>query len=249
MHRISAAVLTAMLLVGAAAPAGAQEKGDGDWKYGLAVYLWGAGIEGTSQVGPVSAPVNIAFSDALDNLSSALMLHFEAQKNRWGVMVDAFHIGLDPSAALANGASLNLDITNNIVEVGGLYQPSETGNFQIIFGARFSDFELEGSVPGIGGRTIADESWVDGFVGGRFLVPFGASERWRLRARGDIGAGDSALVWNAVLGIDYRFSDRVAGMLGYRWLDYDYDNDQVGRDRFVYDVRYEGPALAVSFNW
>ena len=63
------------------------------------------------------------------------------------------------------------------------------------------------------------------------------------------GAGDSDLVWNAVLGIDYRFSNRVAGLLGYRWLDYDYDNGKSGADRFGYDVTYEGPAAAVVFNW
>ena len=78
-------------------------------------------------------------------------------------------------------------------------------------------------------------------------MPFGSSENWRFRARGDIGAGDSDLVWNAVLGLDYRFSNRIAGLLGYRWLDY--DNGQPGPNRFTYDVTYEGPAAALIFNW
>jgi hypothetical protein len=235
--------------MGFIAPVGAQEKGPNDWKYGIAIYLWGTGIEGTSQIGPVTAPVNITFSDALDNLSSALMLHFEAQKNWWGFMADLMHIGLDPEATLPSGASLTLDTTNNIVELAGIYQAAE--NFQLLFGMRFTDFELEGKVPGVASRNIADESWTDGFIGGRLLVPFGGSENWRLRARGDIGAGDSNLVWNAVLGIDYRFSNRVAGLLGYRWLDYDYDydNGKTGADRFSYDVTYEGPAVALAFTW
>lgn len=242
---LCAMALTAVL----AAPAGAQEKGPDEWKYGLAVYLWGTGIEGTSQIGPVTAPLNITFSDALDNLSSALMLHFEAQKGQWGFMADVMHIGLDPEASLPNGASLTLDTTNNIVELAGLYQPAASEVFQLLFGVRFTEFELEGTVPGVASRTIADESWVDGFIGGRLLVPFGSSENWRFRARGDIGTGDSDLVWNAVLGIDYRFSNRVAGLLGYRWLDYDYDNGAPGANRFAYDVTYEGPAAALVFNW
>ena len=44
-----------VLMAGIMAPAGAQENGPSDWKYGIAVYLWGTGIEGTSQVGPVTA--------------------------------------------------------------------------------------------------------------------------------------------------------------------------------------------------
>ena len=55
--------LALMMLV--MTPAGAQEKGPNDWKYGIAIYLWGTGIEGTSQIGPVSAPVSITFSDTL----------------------------------------------------------------------------------------------------------------------------------------------------------------------------------------
>jgi hypothetical protein len=240
-------LLAIALVLGFTAPVGAQEKGPNDWKYGIAIYLWGTGIEGTSQIGAATAPVDITFSDALDNLSSALMLHFEAQKNQWGFLVDFMHVGLDPEASLPNGASLTLDTTNNIFDVAGLYQA--TDNFQVLLGLRFTEFELEGIVPGVASRTIADESWTDGFVGGRLLVPFGSNEKWRFRARADVGAGDSDLVWNAVLGIDYRFSNRVAGLLGYRWLDYDYDNGKSGADRFGYDVTYEGPAAAVVFNW
>ena len=249
MKKSLVSLLLVFLAAASITPASAQQKGPNDWQYNLAIYLWGTGIEGETQVGPVTAPVSIEFSDALDNLSSALMLHFEAQKNRWGLFVDVMHIGLDPSSALPNGATLDIDLTNNVYELGGLYAPAESPNFRFIFGLRFFDLELEGTVPGISSQTIVDENWVDGFVGGRIVAPMGSSEKWWFRARGDIGTGDSDFVWNALLGVDYHFSDRVTGLFGYRWLDYDYDNEKVGLNHFAYDARYEGPLMAIAFNW
>ncbi|GAF89011.1 unnamed protein product [marine sediment metagenome] len=77
MNRLRLVLITSMLAA-CINVANAQEKGPDDWKYAFGIYLWGTGIEGTAGLGPATAPINITFSDALDNLSSALMLHFEA---------------------------------------------------------------------------------------------------------------------------------------------------------------------------
>ncbi len=236
-------------MIGIMGSAYAQNKNPNEWNSTLGVYLWATGIKGTTQIGPVTAPIDITFSDALDNLSSVLTLHYEAQKNQWGLMADVMHIGLDPSAALPGDASLNIELANNIVDLGGIYQPSELENFQFLFGLRFTELEIEGAVPGVAGRNIVDENWTDGFVGGRFLVPFGNNGIWRFLARGDIGTGDSDFVWNTHLAIDYTFSDRIGGLLGYRWLDYDYDNGESGSTHFNYNVTYEGPTAALLFTW
>ena len=245
MRKLRLGLIVAVLVAGFTGIANAQEKGPDDWKFTLGIYLWGTGLEGTSQIGPVTAPINITFSDALDNLSTVLTLHFEAQRGKWGFLADAMHIGLDPSSTLPNGAQLNLDITNNIFELGGIYSATET--IDVLFGVRVSEFELEGSIPPALSGTIADETWTDGFVGGRAVFPF--AKNWRFRVRGDIGAGDSDFVWNAILAVDYRFNNTVSGFLGYRWLDYDYDNGEAGPNRFTYDIRYEGPLGAVVFHW
>lgn len=246
MKKLRSYALATAILIGIATPATAQDEG---WDHSLTVYLWAVGLEGESQIGPITAPINITFSDALDNLSSVLTLHYEAQKGQWGFLFDINHVGLDPQATLPSGASLDLDITNNIIELGGIYQPDASGNFEILAGLRFSEFELVGTVPGIAGRTIADERWVDGFIGGRVVTPMGESGKWGFRGRFDVGTGDSDLVLNAILGFDYRFNDRVSGLFGYHWLDYDYDNEESGPNRFTYDITYDGPVAAIAFHW
>lgn len=240
-------LLAFAFLLGANVPATAQEKGPDDWNVGFAIYLWGTGIEGTSQLGPVTAPISISFSDALDNLSSVLTLHFEARKGKWGFLADVMHIGLDPESTLASGATLNLDLTNNIVDVAGTYRPNPSGIFEFLLGLRFTELELEGNISAGPSGTIIDESWTDVIVGGRVIAPI--SDNWRFIGRVDIGAGDSDLVWNVMASIGYRFSNRVSALLGYRWLDYDYDNGNAGPNRFVYDVRYQGPLGALIFTW
>ena len=236
--------LAALFLVGATTPAAnAQDK----WEFTLApLYLWATGIEGESQIGPITAPVNITFSDALDNLESILTLHFEANKGQWGVIADTMHIGLAPESTLPTGAALAIDITNNIYELGGIYRPNPSGAVELLFGVRASDFKLETTVAPAPKRTIADESWIDAYIGLRAAAQL--SEKWKFMIRGDIGAGDSDFVWNAVATIDYRFTKNFSVLAGYRWLDYDYETG-TGASRFTYDVTYQGPALAAVFYW
>jgi len=41
---------------------------NGEWEYVLApLFLWAQGMEGTSSVGPVTAPLDVTFEDALSN--------------------------------------------------------------------------------------------------------------------------------------------------------------------------------------
>ena len=59
--------------------------GDG-WKYGVAVYLWGAGMGGRTTTG---SDIDVSFGDLLDNLKMAFMGIFGARNGRWGDMADA----------------------------------------------------------------------------------------------------------------------------------------------------------------
>jgi len=242
MSKILQIVLPALLLGFLSVPASAQDK----WEHTLVpFYLWASGIEGQSQLGPATAPVSIAFSDALEHLDTALTVHYEAKKGKWGVLADLYHLSLQPQGTLPNGASAGIDLTNTIYELGGIYRPGPEG-LDVLFGLRGMDLNMEGGIGGSPKRTLVDETWLDAFVGIRKNFAF--TQKASFTFRGDIGAGDSNFVWNAALLFNYKFNDRISMFGGYRWLDYDYENGS-GRDRFAYDVTYEGPAIALSFDW
>lgn len=217
------------------------------WKHTLVpLYLWASGIEGTTQLGPVSAPVSIEFRDALDNLDSGLTLHYEANKGNIGFLADVFYLKLTPEGVLPNGAPAGIDLSNTIIEVGGIYRPEIGNGLEFLYGLRSTQLELEAGIGGAPKTTLADQDWLDAFVGLRQTVSL--SENTSFTVRGDIGAGDSDFVWNLALLVDYRFNKNVSIFGGYRFLDYDYDQG-TGPNRFAYDVTYEGPAVALRFDW
>lgn len=238
-NKILFAVLTAGALV---LPAKAEEQ----WRHTLApLYLWASGIEGTSQIGPISAPISIKFEDAVSNLDSGLTLHYEANKGKYGFLADYYYLNLKPEGYLPNGAPAGVDLSNTIIELGGIYRPDAMNGVEVLYGLRSTNLELDASIGGRS-RNLIDENWIDFFAGLRGTVDF--TDKFSFTGRGDIGAGDSDLVWNLSLLLNYSFTDNVALMGGYRWLDYDYDQGG-GPDRFAYDVTYEGPAIALRFDW
>lgn len=239
----SSLMLLSILMLGPFTPVSAEE----GWKHTLVpLYLWATGVEGSAQIGSIEAPVSINFEDALDNLDTAFTVHYEARKGRWGMLVDIFHLSLAPEGLLPNGVPLGVSLTNNIYELGGTYRPDAMNGVDVIFGLRGVDFELEASVSPVAKTSLANETWVDGFVGLRANI--GLSDKFSFMVRGDVGTGASDFVGNAVLILDYRFNKNVSMFGGYRWLTYDYETGS-GRDHFAYDVTYEGPAIALRFDW
>jgi len=239
--------INAALLVILAVTFVGQVSAEEEWEHTLSpLYLWAVGMEGESQIGPVTAPVSVEFSDALDNLDTILTFHYEAHKGQWGLLVDFMHISLDPESTLPTGAPAGVDLTNNIIELGGLYRFSESDSTELIFGLRFSEFELDATIGPMPKATLADESWLDGFVGLRTTIP--VSDQGKFILRGDVGGGDSNFVWNAMAVYDHRFKENFSAVIGYRWLDYDFETGS-GPSRFTYDITYEGPILGAVFYW
>jgi hypothetical protein len=87
-------------------------------------------------------------------------------------------------------------------------------------------------------------SWTDLFAGVLWRPKLG--DRWTFSGRFDIGVGGSNLVWNAVGAIDYRLGKWASIFAGYRYLDYDYDNQNSGAKL---DMSLGGPLVGFNFFW
>lgn len=218
------------------------------WQSTLSLYAWGMNIDGTSSLGPVDNDVDLNFKDdLLDNLAGALMIHYEAKKNKLTIFGDYLYADLDPKTELPNGAEIDIDFKNKMWELGAAWDLTDsTANttWQIIGGIRSNkqEFRLQVGSPVL---VSVNETWYDGFIGGRVRAPFGKS--WHFVGRADIGAGDSDSVWNALAALDWRYAKWGSLMFGYRWLDYDYDNGKSGSDRYAYDALQYGVVGALNF--
>lgn len=215
------------------------------WEYSLAPYLWGAGLDGRLEVGPVTAPIDVSFSDILENLDSGLLAHFEATKDEgpWTILADLVFLELGTETT---GAETEVEQT--IFEVGGAYGVAD--DVEALFGARLVDIGTDVEIFGpLGGPLLSVESdldWVDPFIGARWSPRI--NDTWSFKGRADVGGFGigSELTWNAALTFLWQASDKVTVGLGYRLMDIDYEDEG---PRFVYDVQLGGALVGVGFNF
>ena len=222
-----------------------------NWQFNLApFYLWAISIDGDMKSGPITAPVDVPFSDVFDNLEAAFIVHFESMyNNQWGFLVDVNYLDLESDMTLPTGISQNVDLNMTLAEFSGLYRTQrEAHTFDVVFGLRYVD--MENTVTEVGGPTVMDVSkdWLDPLIGGRWI--WGFADDWSLIVRGDIGGFGvgSDFSWQALGIVEWQPFNHVSFLAGYRALDMDYE-DGSGKDRFNYDATAHGPVLGLNFKW
>jgi hypothetical protein len=228
------------------------------WQFSGAIYLWGAGMGGTTIGG---SEVEFSFSDLLDNLEMAFMGAFAARKNKWSLLADVIYLdlGADKTADLSVPVgpiqvpvttSVSLDVESWVLHFAGGYNLYSEGKtrLDLIGGVRYLDLsmdmflQLQSLGPGQS-RTVSESltAW-NGIVGLKGHASLG--ERWFLPYYVDVGGGDSKLTWQATAGIGFR-AGRVWDLaLVYRHLEWDLDSTLV-----IDDINFSGPTLGVIFRW
>ncbi len=222
------------------------------WQNTLApLYIWGVSMDGTMTSGPVTAPLEVEFSDAISELEGILTIHYEGAKGNWGIIADYSFLNLGPTADIpGTSVAVEVDMENTIAEVAGLYRFGANNPWQLLAGIRRYklDITIAGlpSPPAPASKITIDETLEDLFFGGRYIQPI--NDNWSFTGRVDVGSGDSDIVWNAFAAFDYQFTDLLSGYVGWRVLDYEVDKGS-GADRFKYDMNHSGPLLALAFHW
>jgi hypothetical protein len=226
------ALLSSILIVGPSLAQAEESDANSGWQFAIAPYLWGADIGGKGQRGN---SVDISFDDLFDNLESALMVSFEARKNKWMILGD--YIYLDVAAG---NQVLTMNLKSKVVHLAGgynLYQ--EKSSLDLIFGVRNLDLDLDLSTPGSFSQS---GNILDGIIGVKGQL--GLSKRWYLPYYFDIGTGDSDFSWQATAGASFRAAKWVDLTLVYRHLEWD-----LGKDKPVAELNFSGPAFGAIFRF
>ena len=235
----------------------ADDHKKGDWQYAIEPYVLATSISGDTSAGRVAGvPVDVDFSDILENLEMAGMLHFEAaHRSGWGLILDYGFMDLGADKSVALGGILDAGVKQGILEAIATRQIDvNSGSLEALAGIRRWDNKVKVSLdPMIWSGSVSkriDEDWIDPVVGLRWTTEF--AQDWRLRMRGDIGGfGVGAdFTWSASATAIYGISDRFELEFGYRALDVDYDNEKGSGDgRFVYDTTTHGPLVGLIINF
>ena len=225
---------------------------NGEWEYSLApLFLWAQGIEGTSALGPTEAPLDITFKDALSNLEGTFTIHFEMKRDALTLFTEYQYVNLGPEAVGPMGGTLNIDFKDTIGELGIAYWVfgTEKTNWEVLAGARYTKQKLDVSIEDGPQLIKVSNDWWVGFLGGRMSATL--SEKWTFIGRVDfgVGSGDTNRIWNLNAMFDYRFRHWGSAFVGYKWMDYNYDNGKAGLDRYGYDATQQGPLIGLNIHW
>jgi hypothetical protein len=254
---LSVAALSALTTLVAPDRAGAEGLFEG-WSQGaVTIYGWLPGMEG-AQEGPSGEPiVSLDSVSVLDLLDFAFMGTAEIRRDRVGLVFDLEYadLGADGTArgALipgADAASASVDTTLLMATGAAAYRVVEQDRswVDVYGGLRFTsvDAGFTARVPALDFRfdrsTSAD--WVDGIVGVRGRMPLG--ERFGVTGLADVGGfglgSGSDLTWQVQATLDYSFSERFVGRLGYRYMSIDYDSSDL-----KLDIDLSGPLVGLTW--
>lgn len=241
-----------------------------DWQFALTPYVWLPNVEGTGtfetppdsggqpefEIGPV---------DYLEHLDFVLMLAGEARKGNWSLRADIVYVDFGdqrssvrsvtgPGGAVEipvnTGTTISLDGLEGQATIGYALVSEPSLSLEILGGFRFLDvsFDLDWQFDGPlnllpqSGRFSQSVKPLDAIIGaqGRFGLGNG---NWFAPFHFDVGAGDSDLTWQLLVGVGYAFSWGDL-LLAYRHLEYDQ-----GHGDLLEGVRLSGPAVGVSFRF
>ena len=236
--------LVVVLLLSLATPVSAQEKSADDWQFGTQVYLWGATLKLHNAAGD---PVAFTFGDILKNLDLAAMVTFDARKNKFSMLADVIYMDLskdfkrDEFMGKPVEGKLTVGMQAWVLNLIGGYNLIDSGKnqFDIAAGARFLDVEVPVTIKLNDKKTkttSGDSGW-DGVIGlkGRHNFPDGHYFNYYA----DIGGGYSKLTWQTAVNFAYDYK-KFTGVVGYRYLKWNFKNDQPALDDLVIHGPYAG---------
>ena len=228
------------------------------WKFVIAPYIWGVGLNGNTEVGPYNVPVHQTFGDIVNKLDIAGMLYFSASKNKVGVFVDALYSKISTSASddgISAKATNNYGIFTNAVTYEAYKQYFSHPGSEIIvtpyIGARetINDTTINASYGHITDSVSGNYTWVDPVAGARVDLQF--NHNWSFVFFGDGGAISSTNYTYRVEGLfGYKpTSFKTARFyLGYQLLREDYTTGS-GLKTFGWNMNNFGPVLGVAFRF
>ena len=172
------------------------------------------------------------------------------------ITVPGVPVPIPVSATLNANTRTDLDGLVWMIAGGFSLQESESSSLDVIAGVRYFstdvttswDLTVDITTPGgtvvlpAQGSIASDLDIWDGIIGVRGYSKIG-SGKWSVPYHFDVGAVDSELTWNAMLGLsrEYGWGDLV---IAYRHLDYDQDANGL-----LQNFSFSGPGIGARFNF
>jgi hypothetical protein len=245
----------------ASAAAQTAPRGDADkWQFEITPYLFAAGMNGKTGIGPVTANVDMSFDEIRKNLDQGFMALFEARKGPWTYGLEGVYFKLKDEAAkswqgpLGSTGTLDATMTEQLYQLTAGYRVlDEHTKVDVLGAARYTQLDAGLNLvvttgppllPDGSSSISGSQSWWDPVIGVRVLKPL--SDAWTLVGYADYGGFGigSDPTYQLLAGVNWQFSKSVSAKAGYRYLYQDYQNGS-----FVWDMKSSGYYLGAGFRF
>jgi hypothetical protein len=226
----------------------AQDSSSFNWS--ITPYLWATetAVDLTFRDADIGAG-EISFSDLLDVLDAAFMIHVEGGGGNWSAFGDLTYLKTSDSSE-RTVFIVDSDSKQLFLDGAVAWWPGGGGsNFNLYGGLRHSGFDdrytfrLAVDNTPVGERRSTKE-YYDALIGLRYR--FDLSERWALLTRADTSFGDSEgtvlLQANLAWAVGKRRQNRV--MLGYQYKTAEFTDGDL-----TLDFDYRGPLAGFNFRF
>lgn len=210
------------------------------WQFSVTPYLWFTSIEGELTSG---GDTTIQPDEILNDLEFGLLLGGEVRKGKILGAADFVFLKMSDSDTIdipggPSGVDADLDLESWVVNLFGGYNLADSDRLLLdaVAGARYLYMGMDLNLTGIGSGSDSANVW-NGVIGARGMAKLGKG--FFIPYHFDIGAGDSDLTWQALLGLGYNLSN-INFMLAYQHLTFDQGNDAID------ELTISGPALGVE---
>jgi len=250
MRKIPLLALVWLLTAIAASPAAAQAPPADGWKFTVAPYLFGAGMNGTTAIKGQELTVDASFSDILDHLKFGAMGLVVARKGNWGFGGDAIWMSLGANGTSPGPVAItgSADLNQGAFSFYGLRRLAPVAD--LMFGGRVNTLQADLRFDGPGQRSAdGSKTWFDPIVGLQLHTPE-SGKRWHAQVYTEIGGFGvgSTFTWQVFPTFGVNLAKWVSIDFGYRWLAIDYTSGD-GATLFKYDLVLQGPVLGFAFKF
>lgn len=233
--------------------------GTPNWALQITPYIWASGLKGeVSPFGPgPTVGVNRSFSEGRDGLNVAGFVNIWGRYDRFVLSANVMYTDTSDSNIYRFPGTAQLpaiDVTGDIDTrqfmgtFQGGYRVLDTPDLTLdaLGGVRLWHISNEITASGLGRSESYHESfsWVDPVIGSRLFM--NVSNRLSLQAQVDVGGFGvgSDLTWSFLTTVNYILTENLSLSAGYKVLDVDYKHRG-----HVYDVRFSGPVLGLTYRF
>ncbi len=220
-----------------------------NWRVGISLYGWFAGLHGTVGVAGHNAGIHVPFSDLFHALVFEVPIAVEADKGRFVMPIDFLWMRFNVNNALPLNDYEQSYISTHFTQ--SLFTPkfgyrlidADHFKFDLLGGLRYWYVSLNNTLEPAGLSYGRSFNIIDGIGGGRIILP--AGEKAAITIAGDAGAGSSQLDYQLLGLLNLNFNPKFGMALGWRYLYEDYNKPSNG---VIYAPTTSGVIAGLNFN-